>query len=156
MHVQQTVDGEFGADGENDIGGRREPIAVQTEDLPDQSLDPVAPHSVACLAVHTDPQSVVRQGVGQEDQGEPLSPKPPAGSVDALKLPGCSQQMLFRKRAAIQAVQGANCLRPFALRLLITARPVRVFMRTRNPWVRARLVVLGWNVLLLIIQFLSC
>ena len=29
-------------------------------------------------------------------------------------------------------------------RALITARPPRVFMRTRKPWVRARRVLEGW------------
>lgn len=53
-----------------------------------------------------------------------------------------------------QQDQAASRLRPFARRLLMTACPVRVFMRTRNPWVRARLTLLGWKVLLLIIQFL--
>jgi len=39
--------------------------------------------------------------------------------------------------------QDASCLRPFALLLLMVAWPARVFMRVKNPWVRARLVVLG-------------
>ena len=40
--------------------------------------------------------------------------------------------------------QTARRLRPLARRALITARPPRVFMRTRNPWVRARLIFEGW------------
>ncbi len=37
--------------------------------------------------------------------------------------------------------------RPFALRLARMARPARVRIRDRNPWVFLRLRLLGWNVL---------
>ncbi|MEK0432307.1 MAG: hypothetical protein RL700_514, partial [Pseudomonadota bacterium] len=40
--------------------------------------------------------------------------------------------------------QTANRLRPLARLALITARPPRVFMRTKKPWVRARRVLEGW------------
>ncbi len=40
--------------------------------------------------------------------------------------------------------QIARRLRPLARRALITARPPRVFMRTRKPWVRLRRVTEGW------------
>src|SRR5690606_18616541 len=43
----------------------------------------------------------------------------------------------------------ARTLRPRARRRLITRRPPTVFMRARKPWVRRRLMVLGWYVLLL-------
>ena len=36
--------------------------------------------------------------------------------------------------------------RPLARRALRTARPPLVFIRSRNPWVRRRLIRLGWNV----------
>ena len=42
--------------------------------------------------------------------------------------------------------QTAKRLRPLARRALITARPPRVFMRTKKPWVRARRVLEGWYV----------
>ena len=37
-------------------------------------------------------------------------------------------------------------LRPLARRALRTARPPLVFIRSRKPWVRRRLIRLGWNV----------
>lgn len=40
--------------------------------------------------------------------------------------------------------QTASLCLPTDLRLRITARPVRVRMRTRNPWRRARRVLEGW------------
>ncbi len=105
MHVQQAVDGEFRADGENNVSRRRELVAVQAKNLPDQPLDPVAPNRIAGLALHTDAQAIELKGIGQKNQTIPISPQPPAGFVDALEIPGCSQQMLFRKRAAIQAIK---------------------------------------------------
>ena len=50
----------------------------------------------------------------------------------------------FRKRGSLN--YGVNRARPFARRRLITRRPALVAMRARNPWVRARLILLGWNV----------
>jgi hypothetical protein len=39
-----------------------------------------------------------------------------------------------------------STLRPLARRRLITSRPFLVAIRARNPWVRLRLITLGWNV----------
>ena len=41
---------------------------------------------------------------------------------------------------------GVNLARPFARRRLSTSRPAFVAIRARKPWVRARFIVLGWNV----------
>lgn len=41
---------------------------------------------------------------------------------------------------------GDSCARPFARRRLSTRRPALVAIRARNPWVRARLILLGWKV----------
>jgi len=121
LHVKQTVDGKSGADRQDDIGGDRKQIPVETENFPDQPFDSVAPDRVTGFSVHTDPQSIVLKGIRQVNNGKSITPEPPAGPVDALKLPGCPQQVIFRKRETIQTVQAANCLRPFALLLLITA-----------------------------------
>jgi len=40
-------------------------------------------------------------------------------------------------------LQTASRARPLARRALMTARPLRVFMRTRKPWVRLRRVTDG-------------
>ncbi|AEA72210.1 Hypothetical protein PSEBR_m1756 [Pseudomonas brassicacearum subsp. brassicacearum NFM421] len=47
--------------------------------------------------------------------------------------------------------QTARRARPLARRRDRTARPFLVAMRARKPWVRARLIVLGWKV-----RFMSC
>jgi len=46
-----------------------------------------------------------------------------------------------------QQRQGQSLARPLARRLLSTSRPPRVAMRARNPCVRLRRTLLGWNVL---------
>ncbi len=48
-----------------------------------------------------------------------------------------------RDVALAPAFQADNRARPLARRALITARPPRVFMRARNPWLRLRFKVLG-------------
>jgi len=50
----------------------------------------------------------------------------------------------MRRQKAL--TQTANSLRPLARLALMTARPPRVFMRTKKPWVRARRVFDGWYV----------
>ena len=44
------------------------------------------------------------------------------------------------------AVQAEMRVRPLPRRAARTARPARVLMRVRNPWVRARRRLFGWNV----------
>ncbi len=41
---------------------------------------------------------------------------------------------------------GVSRARPLARRELSTLRPLRVAIRARNPWVRARFSTLGWKV----------
>jgi hypothetical protein len=55
----------------------------------------------------------------------------------------------FRERGSL--IYGVNRARPLARRRLRTRRPALVAMRARNPWVRARLILLGWNV-----RFIAC
>lgn len=121
LHVKQTVNSKSGTDSKDDIGGRWKQIPVQTEDLPYQPFDPVPPHRISGFSVHTDPQPAVLKCVRQEDHGKAVTSKPPPRQVNALKIAGRSQQMFFREGIPIQAVQAANCLRPLALLLLITA-----------------------------------
>jgi hypothetical protein len=61
-------------------------------------------------------------------------------SASELRLP--AEPCLARQPLA-RRLQTARRARPFARRALITARPPRVFMRSRKPWVRARRVFEG-------------
>lgn len=143
QHLFQAVDRESGTDRQNDIAPCRKQITMQTENFPEQPFDSVPPDCVSSFTVHADSQPSIGERIVKEDQGETFTLQPLAGAVDPLELPCCPQSMIFREREAAQLFQAANCIRPFALLLLITARPERVFIRTRKPWVRARLVLLG-------------
>ena len=52
-------------------------------------------------------------------------------------------QPRFARQPGARRLQTARRARPFARRALITALPPRVFMRSRNPCVRARRVLEG-------------
>lgn len=49
--------------------------------------------------------------------------------------------------------QALSLARPLARLARITARPLAVRILARKPWVRARLIVLGWNVRFMSILF---
>jgi hypothetical protein len=55
----------------------------------------------------------------------------------------CRQPRADGRRYSLLTVRR---LRPFARRRLSTSRPFFVLIRTRNPWVRLRCRVFGWNV----------
>ena len=55
------------------------------------------------------------------------------------------ERLTFIDRSSLGA-QALRRARPRARRALITARPPRVRILARNPWVRLRLISLGWKV----------
>ena len=116
---------------------------MEPKGLAEQSFNPVAPHRVADLARNADTQATPGQGVGEIDDRKPFAAKSRSGSVHTLKLPVITQQMLLGEGQPLQSAQADSCLRPLARRLLMTAWPFLVLIRTRNPWVRARLMTLG-------------
>ena len=59
------------------------------------------------------------------------------------RKPGAPTADIDTSSLGTQALRRA---RPRARRALITARPPRVRILARNPWVRLRLTSLGWNV----------
>ena len=67
----------------------------------------------------------------------------PVTSKNRLKLTSRLQSLHCRGERQTR-VYTASRLRPLARRALMTARPPRVFMRTRKPWVRARRILEGW------------
>jgi hypothetical protein len=84
--------------------------------------------------------------VPRRHQLEQRSVEPLTLPEDAPELGGRSEP-LARPEALPQT---ASRFRPFWRRRLSTRRPPCVRMRTRKPWVRFRLRLLGWNVLFMI------
>ena len=85
----------------------------------------------------------------------------PASALRRLKLRSPQQPLLLtqtlvpHKRVNVRLVghgdylwwmSGARRERPLRRRAVSTARPPVVFIRARKPWVRFRLILLGWYV----------
>jgi len=79
-----------------------------------------------------------------EGEERPVHLRPLAQDPSELGAP--SQPGLFRKAILLPA-QTLRRLRPRARRRFSTRRPPLVRIRTRNPWVRFRFRLFGWNVL---------
>ena len=139
----QTIERKIGPDGNNNVTAIGKFRPVTAKDFSNQSFDPVSPNRIANFSLDAYSQTVPCQGIGQYNDGKTIAVVPFSGPIDALKLPVGPQKMFFGECIPIQSAQTASCLRPFARLLRITACPFFVFMRTRNPWVRARLVLLG-------------
>ena len=75
----------------------------------------------------------------QNDKKFPL----PSRRKRTGELRSSAQPRLARQQGA-RRLQTAKRVRPLARRALITARPPRVFIRSRKPCVRARRVLEGW------------
>lgn len=86
-------------------------------------------------------------GATESQASRLLDPFQRAFSVRSSDLDRRSARSLrLARHAYFDEVLTASRFRPFALRALRTARPAFVFIRSRNPWVRRRLIRLGWNV----------
>jgi len=76
-----------------------------------------------------------------------MRPHQEAGCLFQTGFFGCSSILDFAlRRDGCWVRYGASRARPFARRRFNTRRPALVAMRARKPWVRARLILLGWNV----------
>lgn len=139
----QTVEGAIGPDRDNNVAVIGKSAAIAAKSLSNQPLDSVAPYRVANFSLDTDSQTIPRKVVCPHNNGKSVAAKSFPPTIDVLKLPIGSKQMLFGEGVPMQSIQAASCVRPLARRLLMTARPFLVLMRRRNPWVRARLVLLG-------------
>jgi len=121
LHIDQAVYGKFRPDSKNDIARRWKQVSIQTEDLSYQPFDPVAPHCITNFSMHTNSQPIVTLCVRHEYHDKPITSAPLTKPINALKLSRCPEQVNFRQSQTFQQAQQANCLRPFALLLLITA-----------------------------------
>jgi len=116
------------------------------------ALQAIAAHGAAVFSRHGQAQARISEAVRPPDQSKIADREPPP-PAQGRKIRFPAQSALRRKPvfpALIQApTQALRRLRPLARRRLMTARPERVAMRARNPWVRARRIRLGLNVKLM-------
>jgi len=134
-----------------------ESIVMTTETFPDQTLDPVPVDRAFQDALgNSQPQAWAGTGIGPGPGQKPLhvGATMTATLKQALKLLRTCQAHMTRKPAQGQtgAGQGIRRLRPLARRAFSTLRPFAVDMRARNPCVRARWSLLGWNVLFMAVS----
>ncbi len=129
---------------------------VQTGQLLLIVAETLADHTLYAVAINRTLQRLFRDG--QSEPGVRLSTVPvengkaiigrSSGILEYPPILGGFQQpsraietLPFRAQGI--RFQGARRARPLARRALITLRPLRVAMRARKPWVRARLRLLG-------------
>jgi len=135
-----------------------EHVTELSERFPDLALDPVpgdGPSGCFHGDSHTQPRacfagagedhkkSVRRSATAFENPGEiTLEPEPVRAPEPGI---ACGSGPLGHLRLPASR-QGVSCARPLARRRARIWRPFLVAMRARNPWVRLRRRLLGWNV----------
>ena len=121
-----------------------------TEALPYHPFDSVTNHGRFHPFLR-DGQSQSRMGqpVFREQHGEDPIDTPPVIRENPLVFgwpeqpERAAESLPTVVTAGIQRDQAASRLRPLALLALMILRPLRVFMRARNPWLRLRFRLLG-------------
>jgi hypothetical protein len=92
--------------------------------------------------MYTDSEPVHCGSVWHTDQGKPRSVQTFSPGINPVILPPLTDKSLLEKPLRRQRY-AESLLRPFALRALITARPARVLILSRKPWVLLRFRILG-------------
>ena len=138
---------------DHQVDGRQlPPVRPAAKDLSDLSLEPVAYHGLPDLSASRDAQSGPAILAFTEMQIDRRPIETPARSITMLvfstsREPLCSLQALVgcgtHRGPPLQTVRR---FRPLRRRRLRTARPWRVFMRSRKPCFFLRRRLFGWNV----------
>ena len=132
------------------IGDRGE---LSSNGLSQAAFDAISHHGVSNLLADCQrhPTGSILSGcIDDENTGQPDAT---AFALDPLDIPRQPQAAFTGKtqRSALAALAGygrTRRLRPFARRRLMTFRPPVVFIRARKPWLRLRLMLLGWYALM--------
>jgi hypothetical protein len=120
-------------------------LAGQPEPFLQYALEPMAFHGTARLACYGHAKTRLGRSVPAQEQND----QPPMAlstfAVTGLKL-WVPSEPVTRAKPLSTLGQTAIRLRPLRRRALSTARPPRVFIRVKKPWVLWRRRLLGWNV----------
>ncbi len=136
IHLIGSVDGDIRSHSDYDIRLLRKLSTMQTKCFAHQSLNAISPYSIPHLSLYTNPQATLRQVICRVYDSKTFTIQSSTNLVHPFELPVIFHYTLLRESKLFHKNYTASCLRPRARRLLITARPAWVFMRTRNPWVR--------------------
>jgi hypothetical protein len=102
LQRRQTVKSKIGPDSDNNVTLPRKITPVASKDFPNQTLDPIPPHCVSGLTMHTDPQAIPWLGIRQNNDRKTVPMKPPSGPIHVLKLPAGAKQMRLGESIPIQ------------------------------------------------------
>jgi hypothetical protein len=125
-------------------GGQGLPIPAKNFSQP--APETVADDGASGPARHRNPESGVPRRLSPEQKHlEQATRNPDAGCVALLEFPSFSKAVVAGERFPADRtwIHTESRLRPLRRRAEITARPERVRIRTRNPWVRLRRRLLG-------------
>jgi hypothetical protein len=127
---------------DHDVLKGRKPGFVQSEKFAQQALDPVSLHRVPGFPADRHADSSGAHWVPACDDGEMRRVSPYALLIDPRIILSFPNTFMFAKGVGFHGVPPLS--RGLAdLPLLRTARPPRVAIRTRKPWVRFLLVLLN-------------
>lgn len=141
-NVCRVYAGKIRTNGKNDIYSRRIVFLPESKGFPDDPFDTISLHRTTNLPMDTYPKPACPCRIWPANQRKPLTVQTTSHAVHFLKLPTFPQQGAFQKSKLGQGY-AESLLRPLALRALMTARPARVLILSRNPWVRLRFKLLG-------------
>lgn len=127
----------------HDIGRRHvTPTGISAKGFFENPLDAVALHRVADLLGHRHAEARLIKPVGADEEYQ--QPPVALATVAVTKLEvRPTQQSAARAKTLVPSDQTAIRLRPLRRRALSTARPPRVFMRVKKPWVLWRRRLFG-------------
>ena len=132
-------------------------VHVRTESLANLSLQCISLHCSLYKAFwHCDAEPCETQSVWLPGSVE-TSYGTSSFTAQRIHIVACRHETARAREPARTAPEGRTNrqalrrARPLARRALMTARPPRVRIRARNPWVRLRLTSLGWNVLFMML-----
>jgi hypothetical protein len=122
---------------------------VATENLSNQSFSSIPLHCPAQFSRggYSEPSGC--EAVGQDEEGAVAAVNLIAPLVNALEISRPANPFMARETRHCRfdySLLTVKRLRPFARRRFRTKRPFLVLIRTRNPCVRLRRRVFGWNV----------
>lgn len=120
----------------------------------DDPLEAVTVHRASrTLFRHRKPEPRPANGIGARQDGEATVYGSDRLRKDRPVVTRRPEAQLWWESRAVQLAplaQGVRRARPLRRRDARTLRPLRVDIRARKPWVRARLMRLGWKVLFMV------
>lgn len=148
VHLGLGTEDDLALRNDDEVKERFTRVSVAPKAFPEKSLRPIARDRGPDPPADREPQPVMPKVVRRAQE---LVERP----VDALAFAEDTPELArglepMARREVPPRAQAESRFRPFWRRRFRTSRPPFVRMRTRNPCVRFRLRLLGWNVLFMI------